>query len=85
MFLSPLPKWIECEIDDISKFSVLGKFNDVYYIAPNYKENSESCKKIPELSEDQNQNLFVIYIYTEQNTMTQKNTTKEKLFIDFQK
>lgn len=52
VFLSPLPKWIECEIDDISKFSVLGKFNDVYYIAPNYKENSESCKKIPELSEE---------------------------------
>ena len=24
VFLSPLPKWIECEIDDISKFSVLG-------------------------------------------------------------
>lgn len=44
VFLSPIPKWIECEIDDISKFSVLGKFNNVYYIAPNYKENSESSK-----------------------------------------
>lgn len=44
VFLSPIPKWVECEIDDISKFSVLGKFNNVYYIAPNYKENSESSK-----------------------------------------
>ena len=75
VFLSPIPKWVECEIDDVSKFSVLGKFNDVYYIAPNYQS----------FLKNQNQNLFVIYIYTEQNTMTQKNTTKEKLFIDFQK
>lgn len=73
VFLSPLPKWIECEIEDISKFSVLGKFNDVYYIAPNYKENSESSKilrrlfgksyskyfqKIPELSEEPKPEAF---------------------------
>ena len=67
LFLSPIPKWVECEIDDVSKFSVLGKFNDVYYIAPNYKDKSESSKilrglfgksyskyfqKLPELSEE---------------------------------
>ena len=39
VFLSPIPKWIECEMDDISKFRIYGKFNDVYYVAP--KEMSE--------------------------------------------
>ena len=64
VFLSPIPKWIECEIEDISKFSVLGKFNDVYYIAPNYKENSESSKKIPELSEEPNpESFFNLHLY----------------------
>lgn len=50
--LSPKPKWIECEIDDISKFNVLGKFNDVYYITPSYKYSFEYKKIISILSEE---------------------------------
>lgn len=88
VFLSPLPKWIECEIDDISKFSVLGKFNDVYYIAPNYKENSESSKIlrrlfgksylkffqiIPELFEEPNpESFFDFHLYGTKYDDTEK-------------
>lgn len=88
VFLSPIPKWIECEIEDISKFSVLGKFNDVYYIAPNYKENSESCKIlrrlfgksyleyfqiIPELSEEPNpESFFDFHLYGTKYDDTEK-------------
>ena len=88
VFLSPLPKWIECEIDDVSKFSVLGKFNDVYYIAPNYKENSESSKilrrlfgksyskyfqKIPELSEEPDPaSFFCFHFYGTKYDDTEK-------------
>ena len=50
--LSPKPKWIACEIDDISKFHVLGKFNDVYYITPSYKYSFEYKKIISILSEE---------------------------------
>lgn len=88
VFLSPIPKWIECEIEDISKFSVLGKFNDVYYIAPNYKENSESSKIlrrlfgksylkyfqiIPELSEEPNpESFFDFHLYGTKYDDTEK-------------
>ena len=72
LFLSPIPKWVECEIDDISKFSVLGKFNDVYYIAPNYKENSES--KIPELSEEPKpESFFDFHLYGTEYDDTEKH------------
>ena len=59
VFLSPIPKWIECEIDDISKFSVLGKFNDVYYIAPNYDKKSNCVQEIPNLSEEPKPESFI--------------------------
>lgn len=39
-YLPAIPKWIECEIDDISKFSVLGKINQTYYLAPH-----DACNK----------------------------------------
>ena len=72
LFLSPIPKWVECEIDDISKFSVLGKFNNVYYIAPNFKENSES--KIPELSEEPNpESFFNLHLYGTEYDDTEKH------------
>lgn len=72
VFLSPIPKWVECEIDDISKFSVLGKFNDVYYIAPNFKENSES--KIPELSEEPKPESFCdLHLYGTEYDDTEKH------------
>ena len=64
----------EREIDDISKFSVLGKFNDVYYIAPNYKEKSESCKKIPELSEEPKPESFCdLHLYGTEYDDTEKH------------
>ena len=39
-FLPAIPKWIECEIDNISQFSVLGKINQTYYLAPH-----DACNK----------------------------------------
>lgn len=39
-FLFAKPKWIECDLDDISYFSVLGKHNDTYYIVPSKGESA---------------------------------------------
>lgn len=39
-YLPAKPKWIDCEIDDISQFSVLGKINQTYYLAPH-----DACNK----------------------------------------
>lgn len=36
--LAANPEWVECDVEDISKFSVLGKFNDTYYIVPSKGE-----------------------------------------------
>ncbi|MEE0878181.1 MAG: helix-turn-helix transcriptional regulator [Treponemataceae bacterium] len=36
-FFTPNLKWVECEMDDISKFRVYGIFNDVYYVIPKFK------------------------------------------------
>lgn len=33
-FLFAKPKWIECDVKDISKFSLLGKVEETYYVAP---------------------------------------------------
>lgn len=33
-FLSAEPKWIECEVEDVSKLSIIGKTSDTYYVAP---------------------------------------------------
>ena len=68
-YLPAIPKWIECEIDDISKFSVLGKINQTYYLAPHdacnrfYKRNitHNSQEKIvieKELLEEPDPHIF---------------------------
>lgn len=46
IFLQANPKWIECEIDDVSKFSVLGKIDDTYYISP-FRKNIEEMPYEP--------------------------------------
>lgn len=42
-FLSAEPKWIECEVEDVSKLSIIGKTSDTYYVAP-MKHSFENCK-----------------------------------------
>ena len=49
------------------------------------RKTQNLVKKYQNFLKNQNQNLFVIYIYTEQNMMTQKNTTKEKIIYRFPK
>ena len=81
--LSPKPKWIACEIDDISKFNVLGKFNDVYYITPSYDHSSEKIKQFQYFQKNLPQKNIQIFIYMELATKTLKLIIKAKLFTDF--
>ena len=41
IFLHANPKWIECEINDVSNFSILGQINNTYYISPFRKNIKE--------------------------------------------
>ncbi len=63
-FLTPIAKWVECEMDDISKFSVLGTFNDTYYVVPN--KLGSYCGLGKELLEEPDPSLFSIK-FTESN------------------
>lgn len=53
-FLSPIPKWVECEVDDdILKFPLIGQIDDTYYVAPpkNYPWDINANYKIPSREE----------------------------------
>lgn len=83
-FLPAIPKWIECEIDNISQFSVLGKINQTYYLAPHdacnifYKRkityNSEEKVVIEkELVEEPNPHIFSNFQLIDISTHTRKH------------
>jgi len=55
-FLSAIPKWVECEVDDISCFHVTGKIGDTYYITPSNKKNKP--RKYKELTEEPDPKQF---------------------------
>ncbi len=37
-FLTPIPKWVDCEVDDISCFNITGKIGDTYYVTPSFSK-----------------------------------------------
>ena len=49
-FLTPIPKWVECEVDDISCFNIAGKIGDTYYVTPSYSKDKPN--EIKELSKE---------------------------------
>ena len=74
-FLSPIPKWIECEINnnDILKFPLIGQIDDTYYVAPpkvypweiltNYKISS--FEELPEEPSPESYRDFHLYVRRE--------------------
>ena len=72
-FLSAKPNWIECEVDDISKFSVYGKIGDTYYVIPN-NDGPYQNRENHELTEEPDIEFFTgFHFYKDTDKNQEKN------------
>lgn len=74
------PKWIECEIKDISNFHIYGKFENTFYITPTNDDYDLNYQKTVFLKEPDTANFSDFHLYGTRYDLIEKEQNGKVIY-----